>query len=365
MTITKCSFCGYQYDEWLGDCKNGVPPGVPLRCLAGTVCSRCGLQGERHQVQAVALYRSQEAEYYDHFAGKAGIHFFLNWVAQSKEQTRVLEVGVGTGRIALPLSMSGVQVTGIDVSPDMLQIAEKRRHDLLKERADLLQLHESDIRHFQDAELYTHAILSEGLLQHFHSMEEQLHVLHTLHGQLARGGQIAVDLLIPPSEAHWEFVQGKTFSHKQIQSRTKGQTSLARQLFRYETVYETYVDQMEQSRFRVERELSLMTPRELFLLLETSGFEVEAMIENYGSSHTSWESCLGSGFSPSRPPLAVRSETLEELASMQELGDALPYRAHAWQEGGYPFHSGSPSQPGSTASRWTLLARKAELKRIV
>jgi phosphatidylethanolamine/phosphatidyl-N-methylethanolamine N-methyltransferase len=38
---------------------------------------------------------------------------------------RVLEVGVGTG-IALPLYKPGHRVTGIDLSPDMLKLAERR-----------------------------------------------------------------------------------------------------------------------------------------------------------------------------------------------------------------------------------------------
>jgi phosphatidylethanolamine/phosphatidyl-N-methylethanolamine N-methyltransferase len=41
---------------------------------------------------------------------------------------RVLEVGVGTG-IALPLYKPGHRVTGIDLSPDMLRIAERRVRD--------------------------------------------------------------------------------------------------------------------------------------------------------------------------------------------------------------------------------------------
>ena len=34
---------------------------------------------------------------------------------------RVLELGVGTGRLALPLAARGLAVTGVDASPEMLE----------------------------------------------------------------------------------------------------------------------------------------------------------------------------------------------------------------------------------------------------
>lgn len=39
---------------------------------------------------------------------------------------RVLELGVGTGRIAVPLANAGARVVGIDISPAMLDIARSR-----------------------------------------------------------------------------------------------------------------------------------------------------------------------------------------------------------------------------------------------
>ena len=38
----------------------------------------------------------------------------------------VLEIGIGTGRIALPLLASGVNVTGIDIAPRMLEQLEAK-----------------------------------------------------------------------------------------------------------------------------------------------------------------------------------------------------------------------------------------------
>ena len=43
---------------------------------------------------------------------------------------RLLEVGVGTGRIAVPLAEAGVRVTGIDISTKMLAVLREKRRDV-------------------------------------------------------------------------------------------------------------------------------------------------------------------------------------------------------------------------------------------
>jgi ubiquinone/menaquinone biosynthesis C-methylase UbiE len=54
----------------------------------------------------------------------------------------VLELGVGTGRIALPIAAAGIEVVGVDLSAGMLAVA--------RERAELagveLDLHQGDMR---------------------------------------------------------------------------------------------------------------------------------------------------------------------------------------------------------------------------
>jgi len=38
----------------------------------------------------------------------------------------VLEVGIGSGRVAVPLAAQGVPVTGVDISPRMLERLRRR-----------------------------------------------------------------------------------------------------------------------------------------------------------------------------------------------------------------------------------------------
>lgn len=51
-------------------------------------------------------------------------------VREAAAEPRVLEVGVGTGRIAVPLAAAGVRVTGVDIAPKMLAVLREKRADV-------------------------------------------------------------------------------------------------------------------------------------------------------------------------------------------------------------------------------------------
>ena len=64
------------------------------------------------------------------------ISFFLDLARRAGGD--VLEVGVGTGRVAVELAKSGIQVIGLDLSADMLAIAAEKAttSDLTQRGAD-------------------------------------------------------------------------------------------------------------------------------------------------------------------------------------------------------------------------------------
>ena len=63
-----------------------------------------------------ASYDEMAAEMFAQEAVDPAVEF----LAELAEGGRVLELGIGTGRIALPLARCGVEVHGIDLSPDMV-----------------------------------------------------------------------------------------------------------------------------------------------------------------------------------------------------------------------------------------------------
>lgn len=78
--------------------------------------------------------------------------YLVNQVGQGK---RILEIGIGTGRIAAPVIAAGGEVVGIDISPGMLAVAMDRHIDQIA-LADMMQLPFADASF--DAVLAVHVL---------------------------------------------------------------------------------------------------------------------------------------------------------------------------------------------------------------
>lgn len=356
MSLTRCIYCNYAYDEWHGDPRNGVPAGTPLDAMAGTVCSRCGIQGIRHERQPSPKYEGLEAECYDQFAGKAGIAFYRDWLDTWQGAASVLELGVGTGRLAVELAGRTASYCGVDWSSDMLRVAETKRKRIFKEEAETrLTLAEEDALLFRPSVPFSHVLCPDGLLQHFTRMDDQIALLRRISGSLEEGGWLAVDLHLPPARAVWEGLHCKrTTPNKLVCRKVEGETSLSRQLFRCTLTYDAYLDRTMTSRYRVEREFALLTPKEAALLLASEGFEVMRVLQNYGSA-VPWETALPPGFA-GRGTEPALERTAEEAWAAGE--DVRPYRSDVWTNGGYPFHATMPASSPDAPATMTLIARK-------
>ncbi|MBU5673137.1 methyltransferase domain-containing protein [Paenibacillus brevis] len=356
MSFTRCSYCGYMYDEWNGDSRNGVPAGISMTALAGTVCSRCGIQGLRHERQPGPKYEEAEAQYYDQFAGKAGISFYRSWLDKSPQPARVLELGVGTGRLAAELAVLTERYVGMDWSPQMLKIAETKRKRIFKNEAEQrLRLVEQNALDFHAQETFTHVLCPDGFLQHFTLMEEHIALLSTLYDYLDHGGWIAVDVHLPPGGAGWKTRQRKQLQlNKWVSQIVEGETSLSRQLFRCTIDYETYLEGTMSSRYRIEREFALFTPKEIALLLASTGFEVTRAVWNFGLSEP-WSTALPSGIKQTAASLGATEAIEEALAAGKSI---QLYRQDIWGNGGYPFAGAMTAESSGAPATVTLIAQK-------
>lgn len=104
---------------------------------------------------------------------------------------RVLELGVGTGRIAAPLAEAGAKVTGVDVSPGMLEIARERIGGLL------VTFVEGDIRAVKLRGRFDLVIAPLGTLQHMETPSDFVAALTTMARHLTDGGVAVIDVESP------------------------------------------------------------------------------------------------------------------------------------------------------------------------
>lgn len=113
----------------------------------------------------------------------------------------VLELAVGSGRVAVSLARAGYAVTGIDLEPAMLERARARAEEagVTSERLTLLEGDLTDVR-LPDAGRHAFAYLALNSLLLLPSRDAQRAAFRTLAAHLAPGGLAAVDVWLPDAD---------------------------------------------------------------------------------------------------------------------------------------------------------------------
>ncbi len=134
----------------------------------------------------------------------------------------VLELGCGTGRISLAIAREGVAVTGIDISPRMIEVAQaKAAKRGLSERC---VFQSGDMATVQLAERFPLVIMP---FRSFHSMlttEEQRLALARVRERLAPGGVFVMDTFNPDVSSLVNDEQSRLAYHMKDVEREGGGT---------------------------------------------------------------------------------------------------------------------------------------------
>jgi SAM-dependent methyltransferase len=108
----------------------------------------------------------------------------------------VLELGVGTGRVAVPIAAEGIRVIGIDSSRGMLDVCARRAALAGVE----LDLRVGDLREPPVSERVPTVICPFRSLLHMHTDEDRRRVLASVHGLLLPDGRFVFDVFAPAAE---------------------------------------------------------------------------------------------------------------------------------------------------------------------
>jgi SAM-dependent methyltransferase len=127
------------------------------------------------------------AHLYDLFDKKENIEFFSQYAAEE-----ILDIGAGTGRIAIPLAEKGITVFCVEPSPAMRREFKKK----LALRLDLLgniHLLANDAASFDFGRTFPAAFLS-GSFDHFLDDAERISSLKNINKHLNPGGKLVFDV---------------------------------------------------------------------------------------------------------------------------------------------------------------------------
>jgi len=110
----------------------------------------------------------------------------------------VVELAVGTGRIAVPIARAGIRVIGVDSSPGMLAIANSAAEEAGV--AELVDLRVGDLREPPVGELVPLVLCPFRSLLHMETEAEKLRALRAACSLLEPSGRFVFDVFSPSRE---------------------------------------------------------------------------------------------------------------------------------------------------------------------
>jgi SAM-dependent methyltransferase len=115
----------------------------------------------------------------------------VSFLADLAGEGGALELGIGTGRIALPLSQRGVRVHGIDLSPAMVERLKA------KPGADHIGVTIGDFATTKVDGTFRLAYLVYNTIMNLTTQDEQVACFRNVAAHLEPGGRFVIEVLVP------------------------------------------------------------------------------------------------------------------------------------------------------------------------
>ena len=176
----------------------------------------------------------------------------------------VVELAVGTGRIAVPTAKAGISVIGVDQSPGMLAVA--RAYAEREGVAGLLDLRVGDLREPPVRERVPLVTIPFRSMLHMAGDDDRSRALQAAAGVLEPGGRLVFDVFAPSEEdiaetdGLWLEREPGIFERADWDPRSR-----------------TLVLSVRGREEAATMELHWLSPAEWNALIEDAGFEVEAL----------------------------------------------------------------------------------------
>lgn len=161
------------------------------------------------------------ASYYDLFDQKPNIPFFLSFI---KPGDTIIDIGAGTGRIALPLAENQCHVWAIEPSAAMRKEFSTKL-DGHPQLGDRIHLHAGDAQTFHLDRQFDLALLS-GTFDHLMTEAARIHTLRNIRAHLKSDGLLIFDVYLGlmeerPLSPAGKVIQGEVEIRRKVGSHVR------------------------------------------------------------------------------------------------------------------------------------------------
>jgi SAM-dependent methyltransferase len=198
----------------------------------------------------------------------------------------ILEPMCGSGRLLAALAQAGYRITGVDISPALLELARRRLASAgLQGQTTLI---EADIRQVALEGQYSLALIGLNSFMHLSTVADQLAALRTIGAALQPEGLLALDLFNPDLRAlanyNGELVFDKAMlleDGKRVHKFVTQQADSARQVNYVQFIYDELDAEGHVCRSVLPFTMRWLYRYELEHLLARAGFALEAVYGSY------------------------------------------------------------------------------------
>lgn len=189
-----------------------------------------------------------------------------------KAEGPVLELGCGTGRIAIKLAKEGIDVTGLDMSEKMLELLKRNAH----QAGVKVKTYLGDMRDFNIEEKFRLAVFPYRSFLHLLSTADREKTLANVYNHLEEGGKVILHVY-NPSQEELETT-GEPHKIDETEAIKEGKKYLMKWFLQYHPENGTadYMivvhreDGTEKEKFKMT--VSFITVAELKTILEEAGY---------------------------------------------------------------------------------------------
>jgi SAM-dependent methyltransferase len=232
------------------------------------------------------------ADFYDYveaYRTRPDVGFFVEFASETGGP--VLELGCGTGRVLIPTARAGIEIVGLDRSPQMLAVCRRKLQEEPAELRSHVHLLQGDMRQFDLSRQFRLVTIPFRPFQHLIEVDDQLACLDCIRRHLDDNGILVLDVFNPSLTALTrdnvgvEEESGEEFTlpdgRRVIRREKIAGRDLIRQVISVELIY--YVTTADA---RCERLVHAFSMRyyfryELEHLLARAGFVVDAVYGDY------------------------------------------------------------------------------------